>query len=45
MKKIYKFLLLSLMACSFVTSCDLTLMPEDEITPGNYFKNESDLIL
>ena len=28
-----------------VTSCDLTLYPEHEVTPENYFKTESDLLL
>lgn len=45
MKKIFKLLaILSFASFSFV-SCDLTLIPEDEVTPENYFKTESDLML
>ncbi len=45
MKKIFKLLaILSFASFSFV-SCDLTLMPEDEVSPENYFKTESDFML
>ena len=45
MKKIFNLLaILSFASFSFV-SCDLTLMPEDEVSPENYFKTESDFML
>ncbi len=27
------------------SACNLTLMPEDEVSPDKYFKTESDLLL
>ena len=44
MKKIYKLAILSFSVLS-IASCSLTLVPEDEVTPGKYFKTESDLML
>ena len=28
-----------------LSSCDITLFPEDEVTPDTYFRNETDLEL
>lgn len=44
MKKYIRFFTLLFVVVT-ITSCDLTLLPEDEISPENYFKTESDLIL
>ena len=42
--KITKWLLLSVSVVA-LSSCDITLYPEDTITPGSYFRNETDLQL
>lgn len=44
MKILNKILILAAIAVSAV-SCDLTLLPEDEVTPKQYFATESDLAL
>lgn len=44
MKILNKILILAAVAVSAV-SCDLTLLPEDEVTPKQYFATESDLAL
>lgn len=38
-------MLAALSFAPLLASCDLTMMPEDEVSPVNYFKNESDLAL
>lgn len=43
MKK--KNILLTALAVIALSSCDLTLYPEHETTPEQYFRNESDLLL
>lgn len=45
MKKIFKLLAILSFASVSIVSCDLTLNPEDEVTPEKYFKTESDLLL
>ena len=42
--KITKWLMLCLSVVS-LSACDITLYPEDKVTPGTYFKNESELQL
>ena len=42
--KITKWLLLCLSVVTLY-ACDITLYPEDKITPGSYFRNETDLQL
>ena len=42
--KITKWLLLCLSVVS-LSACDITLYPEDKVTPGTYFRNENDLQL
>ena len=42
--KITKLLMLCLSVVA-VSACDITLYPEDTITPGSYFRNETDLQL
>ena len=42
--KITKWLLLCLSVVT-LSACDITLYPEDKITPGSYFRNETDLQL
>ncbi|MBE6237148.1 MAG: RagB/SusD family nutrient uptake outer membrane protein [Bacteroidales bacterium] len=42
--KITKWLLLCLSVVS-LSACDITLYPEDKVTPGTYFRNETDLQL
>lgn len=42
-KYITIFILFTLLAA--LASCDLTLIPEDEVSPENYFKTESDFLL
>jgi hypothetical protein len=42
--KITKWLMLCLSVVA-VSACDITLYPEDTITPGSYFRNETDLQL
>ena len=37
--------LMLFMAVVAVSACDITLYPEDSITPGSYFRNETDLQL
>ena len=44
MKKIYKLAILSFSVLG-IASCDLTMVPEDEVIPDRYFKTESDLML
>ena len=44
MKIICKLLAFGATALS-VGGCDLTMLPEDELSPDQYFRNESDLIL
>lgn len=44
MKAINKILILGMVTALF-GSCDLTLLPENAVTPENYFKNKSDLEL
>jgi len=44
MKIICKLLAFGAIALS-VGGCDLTMLPEDELSPDQYFRNESDLIL
>ncbi len=44
MKTLNRIFILGLFAFT-VTSCDLTLLPEDEASPDQYFLNESDFIL
>ena len=44
MKAINKIIILG-MAVALFNSCDLTLLPENAVTPENYFKNKSDLEL
>ncbi|MBQ1751632.1 MAG: RagB/SusD family nutrient uptake outer membrane protein, partial [Bacteroidales bacterium] len=43
MKK--KNIILTALAVIALSSCDLTLYPEHETTPEQYFRNESDLLL
>lgn len=45
MKMIYRFLSALVFSSLLLVSCDLSQLPEDEVTPSNYFKNESDLLL
>lgn len=45
MIRIYKYLAFAVLMPMAFISCDLTLYPEDEVTPENYFKTESDLML
>ena len=40
-----KHLILFAVLSLALTSCNLTLIPEDEVSPENYFKTESDLLL
>ena len=42
MKAINKIIILG-MAVALFNSCDLTLLPENAVTPENYFQNKSDL--
>jgi hypothetical protein len=42
--KISRWLML-IMTVVAVSACDITLYPEDTITPGSYFRNETDLQL
>ncbi len=42
--KITKWLMLCLSVVS-LSACDITLYPEDKVTPGTYFRNETDLQL
>ena len=42
--KITKWLMLCLSVVS-LSACDITLYPEDKVTPGTYFKSESELQL
>ena len=44
MKAINKIIILG-MAVALFNSCDLTLLPENAVTPENYFQNKSDLEL
>ena len=44
MKAINKIIILGMVTALF-SSCDLTLLPENAVTPENYFKNKSDLEL
>ena len=44
MKAINKIIILG-MAVALFNSCDLTLLPENSVTPENYFQNKSDLEL
>lgn len=44
MKAINKILILGMVTALF-SSCDLTLLPENAVTPENYFKSKSDLEL
>ncbi|MBD3590900.1 RagB/SusD family nutrient uptake outer membrane protein [Bacteroides sp. GM023] len=44
MKAINKIIILGMVTALF-SSCDLTLLPENAVTPDNYFKNKSDLEL
>lgn len=44
MKAINKIIFLGVVTALF-SSCDLTLLPENAVTPDNYFKNKSDLEL
>ena len=44
MKAINKIIILG-MAVALFNSCDLTLLPENAVTPENYFQNTSDLEL
>lgn len=44
MKAINKIIILGVVTALF-SSCDLTLLPENAVTPDNYFKNKSDLEL
>lgn len=44
MKIIYKLLAFGAIALS-IGGCDLTMLPEDELSPDQYFRSESDLIL
>ena len=44
MKAINKIIILG-MAVTLFSSCDLTLLPENAVTPENYFQNKSDLEL
>lgn len=44
MKAINKIIILR-MAVALFNSCDLTLLPENAVTPENYFQNKSDLEL
>lgn len=41
MKNIFRFVSAAILAVS-ATGCDLTLYPEDAVSPGVYFKSESD---
>lgn len=45
MKRIYNIFIAGISALLMMQSCDLTLQPEHEVTPDNYFKTESDLML
>lgn len=45
MKAINKILILGMVTTLLCGSCDLTLVPENAVTPENYFKNKSDLEL
>ena len=38
------FILFAVLSLAF-TACNLTMMPEDEVSPDKYFKTESDLLL
>ena len=42
MKAINKIIILGMVTTLF-SSCDLTLLPENAVTPENYFQNKSDL--
>lgn len=44
MKAINKIIILGMVTTLF-SSCDLTLLPENAVTPENYFQNKSDLEL
>ncbi|MCS2334692.1 MULTISPECIES: RagB/SusD family nutrient uptake outer membrane protein [Bacteroides] len=44
MKAINKIIILGMVVALF-NSCDLTLLPENAVTPENYFQNKSDLEL
>ena len=44
MKAINKIIILGMVTALF-SSCDLTLLPENAVTPENYFKNKSDMQL
>lgn len=44
MKKLFRLIAFAAAALSFA-SCDLTLNPEDEVSPEKYFKTESDFLL
>ena len=44
MKAINKIIILGMVTTLF-SSCDLTLLPENAVTPENYFQNKSDLQL
>lgn len=45
MKKYIKIFAILSLSMAALSSCDLTLTPEDKVTPENYFKTESDLLL
>ena len=45
MKKYIKAMLAVSAAVVTLASCDLTLIPEDEVSPEYYFENESDCLL
>ena len=44
MKK-YKYMIMGLIGLGLLCSCELTLEPEDTISPNNYFKKAADLEL